>query len=149
VQNKVFYGYAAMGQDRYGNMIPGKATAIPSTFLVVNGGFVPDPNLPKKPKDQIRVYSRLRANGTIDESSYWPAYNPRNYLVGPMGMTPVERLRYYAAQARAAGEPVPAHMQDHHAVKKLIQAQHSYAPVRGRQSGGAATPGTRAEGGSW
>ncbi len=82
---------------------------------------------------------------------------PRFYVLGSLGgntfygtlpQKPVERLRHYAAQARAnaAKKPVPEHMKLHHMLMKMHQPQRSYAPVPGQraqlQKFAPARPGT-------
>jgi len=51
------------------------------------------------------------------------------------GKTPVERLRYYKAQAlaNAAKKPVPEFMKLHHALMQHVQPQRSFAPIPGRR----------------
>jgi hypothetical protein len=63
--------------------------------------------------------------------------------------TLVEHAQHHARQARkdAGSKPVPAHMQLHHAIMKLIGHQSSYAPIRAPKSGTAGNA-ARTEAGS-
>jgi hypothetical protein len=57
------------------------------------------------------------------------------------GMTPVERLRYYKAQAlqNAASKPMPDHMQLYNMLQNMRTQPRSYAPIPQRQGGPSAS----------